>query len=204
MPLEDYKVKLRKRSLKIDSIQKAKTFILSRTKLEFWQEHEREGIVKLDISLSKPPKTSGKNCDASIYEHVDQKQPTATGTYSNDVHAELNALVNFINMGKSLESIQRIEVTSPPCTCCAFLLFLLRILDDKVKTTGNICKHPGGTWRWPPPLRDIENFYPFRWNQLKEPFLGSGLNEKEILMNIVQVVETLTDHGLLLTEKEQK
>ncbi len=128
------------------------------------------------------------DCVARIYvndyvvEEEEYKEENAT-------HAEMNALAKYIKNGGVLAYIDRIEITAPPCKSCAFVLNLLGVI-NKVHTTKNIHKHATGSWKWHDRLQNLALFNLGQWNTIKRYFDESGLNDRQILDEVIKVVQS--------------
>jgi deoxycytidylate deaminase len=129
------------------------------------------------------------DCVARVYEGSDEPSSEGIYTSANSTHAEMNALATYIQTETDFETIDKIEITAPPCKSCAFVLHLLGVI-DKVHTTKNIYKHYTGSWTWPQHLRDPSTFHLGRWNKIKGYFDKSGLSETQILDEVIKVVQT--------------
>jgi deoxycytidylate deaminase len=128
-------------------------------------------------------------CKAKIWEGSDD--PVAEGVYNSaySIHAEMDALADYITQETDFLTIDRIEITAPPCKSCAFVLELLGVI-NKVKTTKGIYKHATSAWKWNPRLLDPDSFEQGRWTTIKNYFKDSGLSEQEILDEVVKIVES--------------
>lgn len=149
-----------------------------------------DAIVKrsnelMDTSLNKP-KTKFKECRAEVKT---ANGVAATGSYNSTecTHAELNALAEYVSNGGDLSQITSIEVTSPPCKSCNFVLYI-HGLRGKVKTTGKVSKSFTGSWKWPDELQDPAKFNRDAWNGIKASF---GAEQPNALYNMVKVVSFL-------------
>ena len=129
------------------------------------------------------------DCVARVYEGSDDPSSEGIYTSANSTHAEMNALATYIQTETDFETIDKIEITAPPCKSCAFVLHLLGVI-DKVHTTKNIYKHYTGSWTWPQNLRDPSTFHLGRWNKIKGYFDKSGLSDTQILDEVIKVVQS--------------
>lgn len=150
-----------------------------------------DAIVKgsnelMDMTLNKP-KTKFKECNAEVKT---ANGVAATGSYDSVActHAELNALAAYVSQGGDLAHITAIEVTSPPCKSCNFVLYI-HGLRGKVKTTGKVSKNYTGSWKWPENLKDPAKFNANAWNGIKVSF---GAEQGKALTNMVHVISFLS------------
>jgi len=129
------------------------------------------------------------DCKARVYDKDDEL--IGEGEYNSvaNTHAEMNALAAVMAAKGGLGDVARIEISSPPCKSCAFVLEMLTVI-GKVVTTGGIYKHFTGSWNWPDTLQDDDDFSILYWYHIREHFSGSGLTEGEIRNAMVQVVRT--------------
>ncbi|WP_083858269.1 hypothetical protein [Gallaecimonas xiamenensis] len=128
------------------------------------------------------------SCNAVIFNHDDE---ISEGAYDSvrSTHAEMNALVEYLQDGGDLADIQRIEITSPPCKSCAFVLELLGVI-DRVVTTDEIYKKATSSWVWPQALQDRGLFDHARWAWVRAQFEGSGLDQDKVRSAMVDVVQS--------------
>lgn len=128
-------------------------------------------------------------CNADVFEGSDTA--SASGHYTADscVHAEMNALALYIRTETDFRTVDKIEISAPPCKSCGFVLELLGVI-GKVKTTKQITKHATGSWKWPDKLKDPRTFDDAKWQIIKNYFSGSGLSDYEILEHTVNVVQS--------------
>lgn len=129
------------------------------------------------------------DCSADIYEGSEVPSKSGSYTPSTSTHAEMNALASYIRGETDFETISKITITAPPCKSCAFVLELLGII-SKVKTTKPIYKHATGSWSFPDDLKDTDLFDHGRWQTIRGYFKDSGLNDQEILAEMVNVVQS--------------
>jgi len=141
--------------------------------------------ISTDLATNK---VEYMNCKAKVFEGSDKAVSEGEYSAQKSTHAELNALAAYIEQESDFSTIEKIEITSPPCKSCAFVLELLGAI-DKVQTTGKIHKMHTSAWIWPNPLKDIGTFDGTRWAELKGYFAGSGLSDQEILEEIINVVQ---------------
>ena len=130
------------------------------------------------------------NCQADIYVNGVIVQ-TAYYTPGESIHAEMNALADFVCNGRNLPTITQIDITAPPCKSCAFVMELLGVVHT-VRTTGATYKNFTSAWNWPDELQNAVLFDPIRWNQLNNFFSKSGYSHAQKIEAIVKVVRTLT------------
>lgn len=128
-------------------------------------------------------------CVATVFDNI-ENESSSTGQYNavTSTHAEINALVDYIAAETDFTTIERINISSPPCKSCAFVLELLGLL-PVVHTSGSIYKHYTGSWEWPEQLRDHLTFDPIRWNTVRGYFGGANLSDAQIVEEIVKVVK---------------
>ncbi len=145
---------------------------------------------KLDTSLSQQ-ETDYMSCVATVYLGADE--PCYQGRFDSGacVHAEMAALSAAISNERDLSRVTSIEISSPPCKSCAFVLELLGLM-DKVLTTRTIYTHFTGSWKWPEDLQNVNDFDHLGWREICDHFAGSGLDAEEIKANMLQVVRTQT------------
>lgn len=80
---------------------------------------------------SSEKKTSGFSaCDAT----VTSGSITGTGSYTSNIHGEINALEDYLGQGGTIAAITKIEITSPPCKYCYLILGDLGILGKVIVT----------------------------------------------------------------------
>ena len=128
------------------------------------------------------------NCTATIKSYNNNSVESSYDSI-NCIHAEMSALEKHILANKSIASIRNIHISSPPCKCCAFVLELFGVI-NRVTTTGSIWKMPTGSWAWPASLQVPDKFDTPRWKEIKLFFESSGLNEKEVLKNVIRVIQS--------------
>lgn len=142
----------------------------------------------MDQTLAAPA-VGFMQCNADVFDggHA----AAAQGTYNAQTctHAEMNALAAYIGNHNDFGAVTSIEITSPPCKSCAFVLELLGLI-DAVVTTGPISKHFTGSWRWPDALQNHNLFANARWHTVRGWFVGSGLTDAEVVERVVQVVRS--------------
>lgn len=129
------------------------------------------------------------SCSSTVFEDS-EGEAVVQGRYDfrNCIHAEMDALAQYISRESDFRTIEKIEITAPPCKSCAFVLELLGVI-SKVKSTGGIKKHFTGSWRWPEALKDTNTFDFAKWSFFKSKFINSGLSDSQILDEIVKVVQ---------------
>lgn len=146
--------------------------------------------IKIDESKKneKEDATDYMSCSARIYEGGENA--VASGEYDSNssIHAEMNALAEYIRQESDFITISRIEISSPPCKSCAFVLELLGV-SDKVYTNGKIYKHATSAWAWPEQLKLLQTFDAKKWSRITNQFSGSGLDPEDMLKLVVQVVQ---------------
>ena len=145
-------------------------------------------VMRKDLPVVKSG-TGEKECNAYVYEGDDEA--TATGEYNSVActHAEINALAAYIAEETNFQTISKIEITAPPCKCCAFVLELLGVL-NKVRTTGDIYKNPTGSWVWHNALKDPRTFDGTEWNTIKTYFARANMTDDQILQTVVTTIQT--------------
>ncbi|CAM7500740.1 hypothetical protein OGY07_12895 [Citrobacter sp. Cs237] len=144
---------------------------------------------KINTALSGGGEDNYMSCNAVI--RIDGVTEAIEGSYNamTCTHAEMTALDNYFSSANKDKKINCIEISSPPCKSCAFVLELLGLI-GVVKTTGDIYKHFTSSWKWPVSLQDKSIFDVSRWSTIKTYFNDSGLDEDEILKYVVDVVRT--------------
>ena len=98
------------------------------------------------------------------------------GEYKSSIHAEINALENYLSSGGGLKSITSIELSSKPCKYCHLILSDLGIR-DKVQTADerDFGSCSGGSYGWFNPEGSV-------WNAIKK---ATGYNDVDAYIDTV-------------------
>jgi hypothetical protein len=92
-------------------------------------------------------KKGRKECFAAVIANNGQRYD---GAYKNGIHAEIQALENYLSSGGTVAGIKKIELSSQPCKYCYLILGDLGIrgkvqVDDDDREFGS-CS--GGSYGW--------------------------------------------------------
>jgi hypothetical protein len=163
--------------------------------LELCKKMDKIGNDYINKGFLKPQDQNliEKSCVAKIYEFANNTAQVE-GKYdaASMTHAEMDALTQYIKGKEYFGQISSIEITSPPCKECAFVLQLHNLLIN-VRTTGEIHKHFTGSWKWPEELKEKKRFSTKAWQELLSYYKGSGLEEDEVLQDVVLVIQKQTE-----------
>ena len=99
------------------------------------------------VQLAEAKKKGRKDCGATVVAKGGGSYP---GEYQNSIHAEINALENYLGSGGTLANISRIDITSQCCKYCYIILsdlgvFGKVVVDDDDREFGS-CQ--GGSYGW--------------------------------------------------------
>jgi hypothetical protein len=110
------------------------------------------------VQLADDGKKAAHQCDAAV---VDNDGNKFAGSYSNDIHAEIWALENYLLKGGDLAKIARIDLSAKPCKYCHIILSDLGIR-GKVVTADDrkYGRCSGGSYGWLPLTGAV-------WNAIK-------------------------------------
>ena len=127
------------------------------------------------IQLSSSKKAGFSTCGATI---ISSSGISGQGSYKRSIHAEINALENYLKSGGQLGDITSIDITSQPCKYCDVILGDLGIR-EKVNAPGDragSCQ--GGSYGW----FDDEGFFS------KALQAALGMNQHDCISSIIRRV----------------